>query len=54
MPDQDEIKARKAASAAGAADNSGVGVNGDDPSAADTATEHANSDDSSASPDEGN
>lgn len=35
MTDQDSVAARKAASAAGAVHNSGVGVDGDDASVAD-------------------
>jgi hypothetical protein len=35
MTNQDDIAARKAASAAGASSNSGLGVDGDDPSVAD-------------------
>ncbi|WP_157970520.1 hypothetical protein [Nakamurella deserti] len=39
MPDQDSVEERKAASAAGAADNSGLGVDGDDPSTVDASTD---------------
>lgn len=38
MTDQNSVEAKKAASAAGAVDNSDVGVDGDDPSVADRET----------------
>jgi hypothetical protein len=37
MTDQESVQQRKAASAAGAVGNSGLGVDGDDPSVADAA-----------------
>ncbi|HET9648020.1 MAG TPA: hypothetical protein VFP34_07290 [Microlunatus sp.] len=41
MVDQDSVQARKDASAAGAAENSGVGIDGDGASTADLAAERA-------------